>query len=451
VRDPLVRVRGAARSRQALTTGRLLQPNQGPGLAGPLQRWQVWVAVLLTGVAAGLGADLLIALLRAVQHASFDSSSGTFLAAVERSSSSRRVLVLALAGLIAGVGWYLLRRFSRGGGGDIAGVVWTRDGVVPRFPALANAVLSIVIVAMGASLGREAAPQQVGAVAAFQGSRWLNLTAAERRLLVACGAAAGMGAVYNVPLGAALFATEVLLGEITLATVVPALATTSLATAVAWIGLANQPLYTSPAFHVTGSQLAWAALAGPVFGAAADGWTRAIRWTTDHRSRGWRLLLAPLVVFTALGALAIPYPQLLGNGRNLVQLTFDSEQGLGLLAALLVLKPLVTIACLRSGASGGLFTPTMTAGALLGAALGRMWGHVWSSPSDGSYAIIGAGALLAGAMQGPLTAAALMVELVRQSEVLLVPLLIASVGATVVVRFLRGDSIYSARVVEHRG
>ncbi len=80
-----------------------------------------------------------------------------------------------------------------------------------------------------------------------------------------------MGAVYNVPLGAALFATEVLLGEITLATVLPALATTTLATVVAWTGLPNQPLYTTGAFHPTPSQLVFALALGPVFGLAAAG------------------------------------------------------------------------------------------------------------------------------------------------------------------------------------
>jgi CIC family chloride channel protein len=255
-----------------------------------------------------------------------------------------------------------------------------------------------------------------------------------------------MGAVYNVPLGAALFATEVLLGEITLATVLPALATTSLATAVAWVNLPNVSLYSSPEFRVSGSQLVWALTAGPVFGLVAAGWTRAIRWTTDHRPEGWRLLISPIVVFAALGAVAIPYPQVLGNGRNVVQLTFDHGQSLALLATLVLLKPLVTIACLRSGASGGLFTPTMAVGALLGAVLGRIWGLVWPGAAAGSYAVLGAGALLAAAMQGPLAATVLSIELARNTDALLVPLLVTIIGAVVVVRALHADSIYSARV-----
>lgn len=427
---------------------RLLQPNQGPDRPVLLVRPRMWVAVLVVAVAAGLGADLLMALLRGVQHLSFDYGAGSFLAAVQRSSPARRVGVLTLVGVVAGTGWYALRRYGSGGSGgsDVAGAVWTRSGQLPALPALGNAVLSIVVVAMGASLGREAAPQQVGAVAASKASGRLALTEGERRLLTACGAAAGMGAVYNVPLGAALFATEVLLGEITLATVVPALATTTVATVVAWAGLPNQPLYTTGAFHVTPSQLVSALVAGPVFGLAAAGWTTAIRWTTDTRTDGWRLLVVPVAVFAALGALSVAYPQLLGNGRGVIQDTLERPPNLGLLAALLVLKPLVTVACLRSGASGGLFTPTMALGALAGAAGGRLWNQLWPSPAGGSYAALGAGAVLAAAMQGPLAATVLMVELAPKTSALLVPMLLAALSATLTARALRCESLYSARV-----
>lgn len=98
-------------------------------------------------------------------------------------------------------------------------------------------------------------------------------------------------------------------------------------------------------------------LAGPVFGVAAAGWTRAIRWTTDHRAHGWRLLVVPVAVFAGLGGASIAYPQVLGNGRSIVQDSFDHQQALGLLAALLVLKPLVTVACLTQRRLRRFFPP----------------------------------------------------------------------------------------------
>jgi chloride channel protein, CIC family len=157
-------------------------------------------------------------------------------------------------------------------------------------------------------------------------------------------------------------------------------------------------------------------------------------------------VLAPIVVFTALGALAIVYPQLLGNGKPVVQLTLVGRLSVALLAALLVLKPLVTAACLGSGAPGGLFTPTLAYGVLLGGLLGDAWTQLWPGAPLGSYAIIGGAAVLAASMQGPLAAVVLLLELTHHGDALLVPMLLAVVEATVLTRVLGTPSIYSARI-----
>src|SRR6202035_6095518 len=93
----------------------------------------------------------------------------------------------------------------------------------------------------------------------------------QRRLLVACGAGAGMAAVYNVPLGGALFALEVLLGTITLPLVLPALATSLIATAMAWIVVPIAPTYFLPTYGVSASLVVWAAIVGPLAGPGAGG------------------------------------------------------------------------------------------------------------------------------------------------------------------------------------
>ena len=111
-------------------------------------------------------------------------------------------------------------------------------------------------------------------------SEWAGLPRAQRRLLVACGAGAGMAAVYNLPLGGALFALEVLLGTVTLPLVLPALATSVIATAVAWIYLPIRPTYIIPTYGVTAAQVVWAVLVGPLAGLAAVGWVRLVARTS---------------------------------------------------------------------------------------------------------------------------------------------------------------------------
>ena len=402
-----------------------------------------WVLVVGVGVGAGLGGAALIELLRAVQHLAWSYDSGSFLGAVEQTSDAQRVLVLAIGGVVAGVGAVLLAHHSPG---EVSEALWLRRARVPFWASVARGVHSIVIVGLGASLGREAAPQQFGAAVASGLSDWAQLPEWQRRLLVACGAGAGMAAVYNVPLGGALFALEVLLGTLTLPLVLPALATSLIATAVAWIALPTAPTYNISTYPVSASEIVWAVIVGPIAGLAAIAWIRLIARAHSMRPSGWMRVAAPIGVFTALGVLAIEYPELLGNGKPVVQLELVGSVSVGLLAALLVLKPLVTAACLGSGAPGGLFTPTLTYGVLLGGLLGEGWVQIWPGTPVGSYAIIGGAAVLAASMQGPLAAVVLMLELTHHADALMVPILLAVVEATVLARLFGAPSIYSARL-----
>jgi H+/Cl- antiporter ClcA len=404
--------------------------------------------VIAIGVLTGLGGAALMAILSGIEHLGWSYHAGTFLNGVEHTSAGHRVLVLACAGVLAGAGALWLRRLRGFGGAEVSEAVWLEDGRMSLGPSLGRGVLSIVIVALGASLGREAAPQLTGAALASRLSEKLRIPSWQRRLLVACGAGAGMAAVYNVPLGGALFALEVLLGTVTLPLVLPALATSVIATAVAWIYLPLGPTYAIPSYGVSASQLAWAAIVGPLAGVAAVAWVRLV--ATAHRLRpaGWGRLLAPIVVLTALGAIAIAYPELLGNGKDTVQLAVTGQLAIGSLAVLVVLKPLVTAACLGSGATGGLFTPTLTYGVLFGGVLGHLWSLLWPGAPAGSYALIGGGAVLAASMQGPVAAIVLTLELAHHAETLMVPLLLAVTSATVVARRLGAPSIYSARLGE---
>ena len=405
-----------------------------------------WALVVAIGVAAGLGGAFLMWILNGIAHLAWGHSALTFLGAVERSTAAHRVLVLLLAGVIAGLGALAIRRLRGVGGAEVSESLWRQEGRMALGPSLGRGMLSIVIVALGASLGREAAPQLAGAATASRLSEKLGIPRWQRRLLVACGAGAGMAAVYNVPLGGALFALEVLLGTITLPLVLPALATSFIATAVAWIYLPTTPTYLVPEYHIAASQIVWAALVGPLAGVAAVGWVKLVTLANRSRPGRWGRVLAPVAVLTGLGAISIAYPQLLGNGKDTVQLAFVGALGGGLLAVLMILKPLVTAACLGSGAPGGLFTPTLTFGVLFGGLLGLGWIQLWPGAPDGSYAIIGGGAVLAAAMEGPVAAVVLMLELAHHIQNLVVPMLLAVTEATVVSRLVGAPSIYSARL-----
>ncbi len=126
----------------------------------------------------------------------------------------------------------LLRRYTRGELSEIDEAVWNCDGRLSFRRCLGTSVISEVVIGMGASIGREAAPKLLGGASGSVLAGWGGLSAQQRRLLVACGGT-GLAAVYNVPLAGALFTAEILIGSITLPVMLPAIACSWIATATA--------------------------------------------------------------------------------------------------------------------------------------------------------------------------------------------------------------------------
>ncbi|HEX3719491.1 MAG TPA: chloride channel protein [Verrucomicrobiae bacterium] len=405
-----------------------------------------WGLVVLTGVGAGLGGGLLMELLRSTLHLAWSYNSGDFLTAASKSTSEHRIAVLLVASLVVAAARHVFQRLTGGHGGEIASAIWFRSGDMPFFHTIGRAIVSIVVVALGEAVGREAAPKQVGGAVASGLAKRAKLSSPQRRLLVACGAGAGMAAVYNVPLGGAIFALEVLLGELSLSLVLPALATSLIAVAVSWIFLPNQPTYSFPVYPFSWIALAGTIVLGSLAGLASVLYVKAISWADAVKPRGHWVAVTPVLVLTGLGIASIAYPQLLGNGKDVVELAFLDQLGLPLLAILVVPRALATIGCLASGAAGGLFTPTLTVGALIGGLFGHLWNQILPGEPAAAYAIFGAGAVLAASTKGPLSALVLVFELTDHVTALAVPLILTIAVATLLARHFDVRSVYSARI-----
>jgi H+/Cl- antiporter ClcA len=434
------------RSRMPSGRGATEQPNatgDGDAALTPV----FWAMVALTGVAAGLFGDLMMLILFTVQRLAFGWRGGSLESAVAQVPDVRRVMVLLIAGAFGGAAWYLLRRLTPGEKTEIDDVVWGEGARLSFRRSLGTSVISEVVIGMGASIGRENAPKLMGGAAASVLAGWARLSPGQRRLLLACGGGAGLAAVYNVPLGGALFTAEIMMGTITLPVALPALACSAIATATAWLYLPDHATYPGiPAYRFTMPLLVWALVAGPLTGLIASGYIRLIGWVTHHAPTGRAAALAQLGAFGVLGLAGLAYPQLFGNGKDMANSAFLGAGNLGLLLALAALKPLVTALCLGSGASGGLFTPTLSTGAVLGAAAGLAWSLAWPGSPPGAYAMVGAAAMLGAAMQAPLTALAMMLELTGGGLGIVIPMIAATVTATVVARYVDGYSIYTARL-----
>jgi len=420
-----------------------------PTLAHP-GALRFWLAICLIGTSTGLAAAALTRLLEVVQHVAWRGSGINILAAARQASGSRHLVVLLAAGILTGVGQVILKELSSGNGIDTTAAIWFYAGRMPALRTLGSAVLSIFAVGMGASMGREGAPKQAGAVFANFFADAEDLSDEQRRLLVACGAGAGMGAAYGVPLGGALFALEVMRGKLALRFVLPALFASMIATGVSWVALPNAPTYIIPSFPLSASVITWVILTAPIFAFGSILYVRLVRWADQNKPRGWQRFIAPTVVLGLLGIVSVRFPEILGNGKDLSQLLFSDQVGARLLLALLLLKPLATIMCMRSGVPGGLFTPSLTFGALLGAALGHVWSTLWPGVPAGFFALLGAGAVLSATTQGPISAIVLVMELTGRDRSFILPLILIAGISTLIARSIDHRSIYDARLSDEQ-
>jgi H+/Cl- antiporter ClcA len=422
-----------------------------PHLATAFWKPRWLMLVFATGVASGLGGMSLAWLLRLVQHIAYGHGLHTvvgrvdFLKEVMAASDLRRFLALCLCGAVAGVGWWLLRRF----GSPLVSISESvqKGRRMPLRATLTHAILQIVTVGLGSPLGREVAPRELGAALATRLCARSNLTPEYSQVMIACGAGAGLAAVYNVPFGGALFTLEVLLETFSLPVSGAALATSVIATLVAQLGLGTALPYSVAPLAISPSVIVWSLVVGPVIGAASYLFVRVTEAARARAPRDWRLAAYCSLVFPIVGLLAIPFPQLLGNGKGLAQAGFDNEVGLILAVTLLLLRVVVLVASLRAGAAGGLLTPGLSIGALLGIILGTFWNHLWPTGSLTSFAIVGGTAFLAASMKMPLTAIVLTVEFTGIGQEFLVPLSLAVAGSVSVFHLCRG---YAAQLTPTR-
>jgi H+/Cl- antiporter ClcA len=367
-------------------------------------------AIIIVGLLAGLAGAATTVLLHAVEHLTYHYSFGTLLSGVGGSSPVRRAVGPMIGGALAGLGWWMLRRWTA-----VPSLAETikEHRPIPRMSLSIDAGLQVLLVGAGASLGREGAPRQFSAALGDFGTTRLALTVRDREILLACAAGAGLGAVYSVPLGGALFAAQILLGSWHPRVVGTALITSSLAVAVA-----------APITHLehslvwpdvkTSYLFAFLALAiGPLAGAVGLAFNRvmaAARPKAQYRS--WILIPAIAAAGLLTGICSIWYPELPGNGRSILTVSVDSEMTLTAAFAILLLKPLLTAVFLRAGAVGGLITPALATGAATGSVVALALNQLAGTDIQVSaLALTCAAGVLAITQRSPLFAALFVWEL----------------------------------------
>ena len=406
-----------------------------------------WMLVVATGALAGLGAGVLLWLLRLVQGLAWPRA-GTFIEAVSAAPPWQRVAVPAVAGVVLGVAYLAWPRLAGGHGtARILEAIWHRDRQLSLGGTLARGTLSVFCVGMGASLGREGALVQAGASAGSWLASRLGVDEERGRVLVACGAAAGIAAAYDVPLGGALFGLEVLLGSFALELLGPIVVACVVATAVSRILPGAHLAYHIPKYELLHPrQLLPALVLAPVLGLASALFVRILGWVEVVLERvPPRLRLAlPTVGLAAVGLLAVRVPPVLGNGFDTVQDILAAGLPLDTLLALAALKLGSAALCSGTGVPGGLFTPSLFVGAALGGAAGQLLELAWPGLAPpGALALVGMAGLLAGTTHAAVSAALIIFEMTGDYGVIL-PLMLSAAVAAATSRAIEPNSLYTA-------
>jgi CIC family chloride channel protein len=411
----------------------------------------VWsVVVGIAGALATIGFREAIALLQLAVV----GKSGSFVDMARSLPWTVRIWLPAAGGLIAGFLLLVARRHAdKHNRVDYMEAVAIGDGVVPVWMSLWRSISSLFTIASGGSIGREGPMVQLAALGASLIGRWVHFDPSRLRLLVACGAAAGITSAYSAPIAGAFFVTEIVLGSIVMESFGPVVVAAVVANITMREFGGYKPPYEMPVFPaVTGVEVLLFVALGALCGVAAPQFLRLL----DASKAAFRKLPVPLPLRLALGGfvvgiISIWTPEVWGNGYSVVNSILHSPWTWTALIIVLVCKLAATAATAGSGAVGGVFTPTLFVGAAVGSLFGQgmhaLWPHATSAPY--AYAMVGMGAFLAGATQAPLMAILMIFEMTLSYQVVL-PLMLSCVVAYFISRAIAKSSMYEITLRRNR-
>ena len=364
-----------------------------------------------------------------------------------------RLLVPAAGGVLAGRFLLLAKRFATRAASDYMEAIAIGDGHISVRQSLLRSLSSLCTIASGGSIGREGSMVQLAAMTASYVGRITHFDPPRLRLLVACGAAAGLTSAYNAPIAGAFFVSEIVLGSIAMESFGPLLVASVVANITMREFPGYHPTYLMPAFPpIFGVEVLFFIGLGILCGLASPRFLRLLSFS----KRSFARIAWPLPVRLGLGGLlvgliSVQAPQVWGNGYSVVNSLLHSQWAWSAVLIVLVAKVLATGFTTGSGAIGGVFTPTLFVGAAVGYLVGfgvhTLLPNATSAPF--AYAIVGMGAFLAAATSAPLMAILMIFEMTLSYQVML-PLMLACVVAYFVARSAGETSMYEITIRRNR-
>lgn len=359
-----------------------------------------------------------------------------------------RLISVFIGSIIAAIVWYLLQRNYKpvGIGKAITGKT------MPLAKTLTHVVTQIFYVGTGNSIGRELAPREAGAAIAqkwervFANNRYLKLDPEDQKMLIACAAGAGFSGVYIAPITGAVFAIELLYKKVNARVVAVSLTMSVIATLIGSIVKGYKPYYlvgskNFPSLRI----LPIVIVLAPLLGIIGAYFKLGVKKASANRAVTKNVLYQLPLMGLITGAVAAFYPQVMGNGRGLAQLALnttkiDQQVILALLFGF-VAKALVTIFSIKCGAYGGILTPSISLGSVIGVFLGMIYVQIMPGVTITQCAVLGAAYFLTASQQAPLMAMFMLFEVCHLNFTAFIPLALGVALSIAVSRWVNANLI----------
>ena len=409
---------------------------------------------VVIGALAGYGAIVFRELIGMIQLFAFGSDSD-YLLSVSRYLPWWQLLLAPVAGgLLVGLFVHFVMPGRRNHGvADVIEAGALRAGRMSLGTGIGAALAAATSIGFGASVGREGPVIHLGATIAASIATRLRLNRNAALTLLGCGVASGIAASFNAPIAGVFFALEVVIGHYALAAFAPVVIASVVGTIIARMQFGNFPAFVVPEFGIVSFlEFPAFALLGLVSAAVAGVFMWSIMFTQDTMARlpipPWS---RPALGGLAVGMIAVFFPQVLGVGYEATDLALQVELSLALLIVLAIAKIAATAISLGSGFAGGVFSPSLFIGAMVGGAFGVIAGTVFPelATSPGAYTIIGMGAVASAVLGAPISTILIVFEITGDYGVT-IAVMIASAVAAVVTRRIPGKS-YFHWVLARRG
>lgn len=385
------------------------------------------LSCLVLGLVVGLSSSFLSLILEFVEKVFFNFEESSARPYASMTDPVHRLISIFIGGLIVAFVWWRIR-LKREALVTIPNAIKGKE--MPVKSTILHVIAQIFYVGTGGSIGREVAPREAGTMFAQQWQKLMSrfsffkLAPSDAELLLAAAAGAGFAGVYIAPLTGMFFCIEILLKKATVKTVTVSLSMSIIAMWVGSLFKGFTPYYAIPDLQFSLALTLPALLVGPLSGIMGIYFRKLFKWAEKNQTKDKGILWQLPLVALLTGIVALFFPQVMGNGRGAAQFAMNSAN-MSLLTSLLliaILKAILTVLTIRSGASGGTLTPSIALGACLGAVIAILFNWTCFPISVAQVAVIGAAALLSVSQRAPLMASFMMIEVTHLNYTAIIPL-----------------------------